>query len=384
VSDEQKPPAGEAKAGADVPKVKAHHHRAKHATKKGKKEGSMATKIVATVFGAVVAPILVAVGIKWGVGLLQPATPSTKEKDPQVKQEAPQPPPPPLNNTLSLVTPDLSKHFYTFNWNPDLERDERKDVIAPTLFRYEEKPSRIVVPGGQRQALMITKEEFEDYTLHFWYRWGEKTYRLGEGKARRAAILLHITGPDGAFNGIWPQCIVVNFGEGQTGSFRLMGTPGRIQGVAKVKESPDRLRRTFIGGDGEGIPQSSSVPAKWDRVINNLGFPDDMERDDRGFLVGVSTGYRPEGDPTHKPPLEPGFWNRVVIDCTRDAIRVTVNRTLVNEITGLNLRKGRIGIASQWAEYDVHQVNVELHQTDKPAEKPADKAPDKAPAKGRP
>jgi hypothetical protein len=64
MADEEKKAAEEAKPGGEAHKSKAHRDRAKHADGKGKKDGGMLTKIVATVFGAVVAPILVALGIQ--------------------------------------------------------------------------------------------------------------------------------------------------------------------------------------------------------------------------------------------------------------------------------------------------------------------------------
>ena len=59
MSDEQKKVTEEPKAAAEDPRPKARKHRSRHEGGKGKKGGGMATKVVATVFGAVVAPILV-------------------------------------------------------------------------------------------------------------------------------------------------------------------------------------------------------------------------------------------------------------------------------------------------------------------------------------
>jgi hypothetical protein len=427
VSDEEKKAAEEPKAGAEAPKARAHHHRSKHAAGKGKKDGGMVTKVVATVFGAVVAPILVAVGIQW----VKDRPAATPKETKETKETKPAPDRDPKETNINLVTHGLSKRFYTFAWNPDLGKDERKDAVDPALFRYEESPDRIVVPGGARPVLLTTKDEFEDYTLNFWYRWGEKQWGRAEGRPRRACILLHITGADGAFNGIFPTCVCVNLSEGDAGSIRLMGVPNRITCTAKVKESPDRLRREFVGGDAKETPQATFVPEEWKNLILRRDFPAGVDRDGPAFLVGapikdtanlavnvwssvaqcqfqqsvgagtipylvaaarsafrargitVEKGFHPEGDPLIRPPYQPGAWNRVVIECGKGTVSVSINRKKVNEITGLNLKKGRIAIGSQLNEYEIGKIVIEVKEPDRPPEKDAEKAPEKPPRKGR-
>jgi hypothetical protein len=160
-----------------------------------------------------------------------------------------------------------------------------------------------------------------------------------------------------------------------------MGVPKSIKCTARVKESADRLRREYVEGEGEGTPQVSGVPEGWDGLILRRGFPAGVDRDrvpfpesrPSGYLIGVEMGWHPEGDWLWPPPLQPGQWNRVVIDCGKGTVRVSVNNHLVNEITGLNLKKGRIAFASQWSEYDIHRIIVQPRQPDNQPEKPADK-----------
>jgi hypothetical protein len=72
-----------------------------------------------------------------------------------------------------------------------------------------------------------------------------------------------------------------------------------------------------------------------------------------------------------RPPYKPGEWNKVGIDCIQDTARVTVNHKVVNEITDLNLKKGKIGFSSQGAEYEIGQIDVERKrpEKDRPTEK---------------
>lgn len=364
MSDEEKELAAEGQAEEKAPHPKKQSHHLKHVGTKGKKDGGMTTKVIAAVFGAVIAPVLVAAGVKWFDRIIKDPRPAPKEEHASTGKA-------PTNaSVISLVTPNLSEHFYTYAWDPGLQEDVRKDTIDPALFRYEEKPDRIVVPGGPKHALLTTKEEYEDYTLHFWYRWGQKQWGEGEGKARRSSILLHIHGPDGAFNGIWPNCLNVNFGEGETGTFRLTANPNRIKCKARATESPDRLYRIFVGGDAPELPQVTGTPPAWKGLIHRLGFPEGVQRDDTGAVVGFPKGWHPEGDPALPgPPYKEDQWNRVVVECNKGTITVTVNRQLVNAITGLNVTKGRIAFASRWNEYEIQRVELELKRPEPSAEK---------------
>jgi hypothetical protein len=319
------------------------------------------------VFAAIVATVIVAVSTKW-LSMLATESASRPTTQPAVDQpdaerafqtgsapSAPHPitqpePPPSPRGVMHLVTPHLSDHFYTFGFDPVLERNERKATVDPGLFQFQRGRGVVIVPGS-RLALLTTKEEYKDFTLHLGYKWGEKTWGPGEGKARRAAILLYITGPDGGFVGNWPQCVAVSLGEGEAGTIRLMGTPGRITCTARVKESPDRFRRDYVGRDSPRVPQTSGQPPAWNGTIYRLGFPTEIQD---------VQGWHPEGDPTLKPPYQPDHWNRLRIDFHNETITVHINQKLVNEITGLNLKQGRIAFASQLAEWHIGWIDLEL------------------------
>jgi hypothetical protein len=85
VSDEQKQAPEETKAGVDATPAKERRHKSKRGEGKGQKGGGMVTKVVATVFGAVIAPILVAIGIQWtrelSVKSTPPVTTQPEKKD---------------------------------------------------------------------------------------------------------------------------------------------------------------------------------------------------------------------------------------------------------------------------------------------------------------
>jgi hypothetical protein len=400
VSDEEKKAAEEPKASAEDPKPKARRHKARSAEGKGKKDGGFVTKVVATVFGAVVAPILVAVGVAYLKPQPEPKPGATPTDKPVVTtRRVPIP-----GDVISLITPDLSEYFYTYAWDPALEKNVRKDTIDPALFRYEDsKPSRIVVPGGLEPAVLTTKDTFEDYVLNFEYRFGEKIWKW-ENVPRRACLMLHITSSDGAAGGVFPQGITVRLGDGDAGNIRLGALPGTLHCMARVKESPDRHRRQYIGPDAPEVRQESGDPEGWIGGIFRRGFPADMSyRSGTGcdglvagslgggaFAWAVRTrnpvfpvagpGWHPDGDPaikTVKPPYKPGEWNRVRIECIKGRLTIFVNGKRVNEVTDLNLAKGKFAIASQWSEYEIGKIEVEIKAPEKASEKPPEKRPEK-------
>ncbi len=323
-----------------------------------KKPTSVSGKLIATVFGAVIAPILVGLGLKvipdLLVGNSSPTTgsaPSTQVADatpiaPKAKTGDSSPPSPgpthrgrpghtgkgnpPLergNDDLTLITPKLGDNFYSFGLSK-MKKIAKSETVDPALFRYTAAPPSIAVSGAQTGALM-TRKEYQNYSLTVEFRWGNKP--------RAGAILLHATGPEGAYEEIWPQSIAVLLNEGDLGTIEFRGSPGKIECSAKMKEtmeSPDKLRREYVGGEIFGHPLVSGNPAGWNNFLYRLASPD--------------------GDPG-----KPGDWNKVLVTCDGDTLSVAVNDKTVNEIKGLNVKKGRVGFTSQHADYTLRKVELE-------------------------
>ncbi len=434
MAEEEKKAAEETKTSAEAPKAKAPK-KAKKADGKGKKEGGMMTKVIATVFGAVVAPILVAVGVAY----LKPDKSDKPEKTAPTQLHTPVATTKKLEGTIHLVGPNLGEQFYYVAFDPKAEKAVRHEVSSSEVFQYKDSPGRIVVSPmkkieektgegktgeektgeekkseeGSANAVLTTKEEFEDFTLRFWYRWGDKTWPPEMDRARKASILLR-AGEDGSWNDVaaWPECVTVFIGDGVCGTIRLNSRPRSLTCQARVKE---RLggKLEYLGTEGDPLALESGVDPRlgdhhvpWQNFIFRRGFPEDhrlrqntpsADRITQAALIGGSPvaahpnlfgefaplGWHPQGDPaiaTVKPPYKRGEWNKVIIDCNKDVIRVTVNETLVNEIYGLNLKKGKLGFTSQGAEYEIRQIDVEIKSPEQPEKEPT---PVKDTKKGR-
>jgi hypothetical protein len=321
----------------------------------GGKSGGFLAKILAAVFGAVVAPILVAVGIKYLSPADHPATPTPpvaarESAPPATAPVVPTHKEPP---TGDLITPHLGENFSSFGWSPDAGKPVRNDQVDPRWFEFLENPpglppgSSIHVPGNEKVGYLATKNEFENYTLHVLWKWGEKTFGVREGKKRWASVLLHISGPDGQLKGVLPQSVVVHLHEGQLGNIRLMAPEDVIKCQATVKQVPGQDRPVYDKG---APPMPLASPGNkiqelngkgWDGTIYRLGFDESKFDDTLG-----------------EPGKQPGGWNRLRVDCDGGTVTVRVGQKVVNEITGCNVTRGRIGFVSQNAEWYIGKIEV--------------------------
>jgi hypothetical protein len=244
----------------------------------------------------------------------------------------------------------LGKHFYSYTWNPkdksSVRGDPKKDFEN---FRYIGNPPSILVHARGSLAGLVTKDQYENYELRVDFRWGKKTWPPREDKTRQAAILLHAAvPPNGPKDTPWPPSVAVLLDEGDTGGIRLIGP--RTEGMAWVKESNNRLRRDFYEGKETDfkLPVKAGDPKGWDGTIHRLGFPPEVAKD--------QLGWRPPGDPTRPDPE----WNELLIIADGDKVTVNVNNKRVNEILGLNLKKGHIVFTSNYADYHLGKIDLTM------------------------
>src|SRR5262249_53211451 len=150
-----------------------------------------------------------------------------------------------------------------------------------------DRPSIRVTGLEGGNGYLGTRNEYENYSLLVWWKWGERNYPGDRADKRRwAGVLLHITGPDEQLGGSpMPQSVVGHFREGQIGNIRPYGLEGTIRCNASVKRSPDRVDRVY----DESEPPTQQVcpvsfpappPGKWDGTIHRLGYVPGKVEDD--------------------------------------------------------------------------------------------------------
>jgi hypothetical protein len=334
-----------------------------------KKSGGSLGKVIAWV-GGIVGTITTAVAVPYINNAIN---------KPQATQAAPPGTPgtPPTTGParpalVHLVHPKLSTNFYSYTWNEKRGAEHgyvRSDTVNSNFFTFLPTPPHILASGWT--GGLVTRKEFDNYTLLVEYRWVGKKEPAVAGLPRRAAILVNATGTDYSYQDPWPQSIKVLLHEGFTGAIQLLGEPGKIEASARFKETKTkettkdgkevtRVRREY-DPTAAPAPVVTGKPEGWNNVLYRAGSPE--KAPEKGPAKGDETAFwHPPGDPT-KPQLN--AWNKIRITCNSDTglIQVRVNNTDVNEITihSPSQRKGRIVFTGEMAAFDILHADVEAH-----------------------
>jgi hypothetical protein len=319
-----------------------------------KASGGLLTKAITGFFTLVIAPILVYVGTQWfGPSRPEaekaPAGPhehhpagrerggpvaSSRGKGGAEAQEVGAAADP----VVHFVGPRLSNWFYSYAVYPDKMGAALHDnAVDGRAFAYVDVPPAIHATGALVGGL-FTKKLYSNYTLIVEYRWADVPAGVPVSRPRQAAIHLHATGTDGEYQEPWMQAIACLLTEGQPGSLRLLGDPGKVQAQARVREgiTAGQVRRAY----DPSLPPRPVVSGSpgWDNVV-----------------------YRTAGPAAAPPPAD--GWNKLEIDCKDDTISVRVNGQPVNELTGVSQKAGRIVLTSEPSEVWFRKVDLEpLHR----------------------
>lgn len=185
-------------------------------------------------------------------------------------------------------------------WHMDVpELDDNPDARKPFLVR-EGKLVSLGTPRGH----LITDKSFEDYRLEVEYRF--------PGEPGNCGVLVHASKPRALYE-MFPQSIEVQMHHGNAGDFWCIVEDIRV---------PDMVARR--GPEAEwGITEGKA------RRILNL--TDDSEK-----------------------PL--GEWNRMVIECVGDEVKVWVNDDLVNHGTDCTASKGQLALQAEGAEVEFRKL----------------------------
>lgn len=185
-------------------------------------------------------------------------------------------------------------------WHMDVpELDDNPDATKPFLVRDGK-----LVSLGEPRGHLITDKSFEDYRLEVEYRF--------PGEPGNCGVLVHASKPRALYK-MFPQSIEVQMHHGNAGDFWCIVEDIRV---------PDMVARR--GPEEEwGITEGKA------RRILNL--TDDSEK-----------------------PV--GEWNRMVIECVGDEVKVWVNGDLVNHGTDCTASKGQIALQAEGAEVEFRKL----------------------------
>ena len=150
---------------------------------------------------------------------------------------------------------------------------------------------------GRPIGYIRTKGEYSNYRLTVEWRWPPGT------KGGNNGVLVHTSTP-GAL-GIWPKSIEVQLAHGNAGDFWVIGTTLMVPDIDKRRKGRRHLNLT-----------------------------DDSEK-----------------------PI--GEWNKMLIECRGDTIKVWVNGDLVNEATECSVTRGAICLQSEGAPIEFRTVKLQ-------------------------
>ncbi len=176
----------------------------------------------------------------------------------------------------------------------------------------------VICISGKEYGYLITRQEYENYSLRAEFKWGEKTWPPREGRARDSGILFHVGGPDK----VWPVSIEFQIIEGGTGDIILVGD---TTSLTRAGESKTRGRFNRYGKN----PVAGGSP--------------------------TLAGYR---DPVAEYEKLHGEWNLLELFADGDSVKYVVNGKVANEGAGANRVRGKILFQSEGAE--VFFRNLEL------------------------
>jgi hypothetical protein len=185
-------------------------------------------------------------------------------------------------------------------WHMDVpELDDNPEARKPFLVRDEK-----LVSLGEPRGHLITDQSFANYRLEVEYRF--------PGEPGNCGVLVHASKPRALYK-MFPQSIEVQMHHGNAGDFWCIVEDIRV---------PDMVARR--GPEEEwGITEGKA------RRIRNL--TDDSEK-----------------------PV--GEWNRMVIECVGDEVKVWVNGDLVNHGTDCTASKGQIALQAEGAEVEFRKL----------------------------
>lgn len=234
-------------------------------------------------------------------------------------------------------------------WLADTKQNDPRGV-----FSVRDGAIRI---AGEGRGYLATEKSYRDYRLVAEFRWGEKNFLDRTAAARDAGLFLHSQGPDGNSydgDGAYRAAIECQIMQGAVGDFLII--KGRDES-GKVIE-PKLSVRAKPARDAEGYPT-------FERDANHA-------RAEAVALAGTGRVNWCDKDAVWQDKLDfrgvrdiegrNREWTRVECECRGDTIRVYVNGTLVNEISGVSLTSGPILLQCEGSE--IYFRRVELHPLD--------------------
>ena len=209
-------------------------------------------------------------------------------------------PPIPQDGKVDRSTTQLFNGKDLSGWHVDVPKADGKRDLPPTFIVREGNLVSLGTPRGH----LITDKSFENYRLEVEYRFASKPGNCG--------VLVHASTPRALYQ-MFPKSIEVQMNHMHAGDFWC---------IVEDITVPEMVKR-------RGPKETWGITEGKARRILNLT------------------------DGSEKPL---GEWNRMVIECVGDAVRVWVNGDLVNHGTKCTATKGQIALQAEGAEVEFRKL----------------------------
>jgi hypothetical protein len=319
---------------------------------------SWISKVVACLFATVLAPFLVAIGLKYSDAVLPSVdataavaspTSSTPPPGAVVVDQAKSAPTEPAS---TKPTPDTVRVVRLFNGRDltgfNTVLGSPKKGVKPLGLNNDPKHVFQVVNGllrisGEQEGLLATRRVFENYALIVEYRWGDQTWGPRKDKTRTSGVFLHLGGKAGEIKN--RPGIKCQIKEGATGDFIVSGE--QHNGVPSLTVEAERnevhkgKQRFELLSYHPGSPLTTISTGFVVRTHHDMQW-----RDVKGFR-GRDEIERPAGE-----------WNTLECICKGDTITTRLNGETVNVGTAARPSKGRIALQSAGAEIFFRRIEL--------------------------
>lgn len=316
-------------------------------------------KILGGVFATIIAPILVAIGLKFTDKVAPAPEPAPVKAEAAGGPAALVASSSPSGTTLEEPKDRLPPAVRLFNGQS--LRGFHTQLAPPPKGappqgkkRNPEHPISVrdgmIHFSGQVDGGVSTLKEYENYRLTVVYKWGERTWPPRQNLARMSGVLLHCQGEPGAINQRWMESVRCLILEGNTGNLRLIddGAGGQLSLTAEAEPLPPS------GDEHPSILGYQFKPGSPLTTFSKGG----LVRLGRSANWANVKGFHESGD-IEKPP---GEWNTLECTCLGDLISVRLNGKLVNEARTTDmqgrptLHKGKIMLQSEKAEIFFREI----------------------------
>ena len=192
--------------------------------------------------------------------------------------------------------------------------------------------------SGDGFGAATTKASYADYHQIIEFKWGERTWQARKDRARDSGVLVHCTGPDGGYSGIWMNSIEAQIIEGGVGD--ILAVRGK-------------------GEDGQPLPISvtAEVEMRGSATVWKTGGMKKTIQGGRIDWFGRDPKWQDKLGFRGKDDVESPFgqWTRMDVVCAKDRVTIFVNGVKVNEAFDVVPSAGKILVQTELAEMFVRR-----------------------------